>query len=72
MLNGEMDIFPILQAKLSRIRNRQVRFVCLQGMETFSQSQRRKIKTLLRDEFGLNTPFREKRTSDVKQKEAVN
>ncbi|PWN07218.1 stealth family protein [Rhodohalobacter mucosus] len=72
MLNGEMDIYPILQAKLSRIKNRQARFVCIQGMETFSRAQRRKIKTLLKDEFDLNAPFPKTGPADEKKKEAVN
>jgi hypothetical protein len=71
MLNGEMDLYPILKAKLSRIQSRQVRFVCLQGMETFSKGQRKKIKSLLKNEFGLNEPFRKSKPMMDKEKEVV-
>lgn len=72
MLNGEMDIYPLLKAKLSRIENRQVRFVCLQGMETFSRAQQRKIKNLLKNEFGLNEPFLTQNQKDEAEREVVN
>ena len=72
MLNGEMDLYPILKAKLNRIRKKQVRFVCLQNMETFSRSQQKKIKVLLRDDFGLDKPFRISGTMQDREKQVVN
>lgn len=71
MINGEMDLYPMLLRKLSRIKNQNVRFACLQGMEIFKKAHRKRIKKLMKNELGLKKSEMEK--PPVKdRKEAVN
>jgi hypothetical protein len=49
MINGEMDTIVTLNRKLNKIRDRQARFICLQGFEYFSDEQQIQITQLLDD-----------------------
>jgi hypothetical protein len=53
MINGEMDFLPILNRKLKKIKNNNVRFICLQGIELFKKKHRKKIRNTLKRDLGL-------------------
>jgi hypothetical protein len=72
MINGELDLYPMLMKKLNRIENRHVRFVCLQGMEIFKKAHRKRIKKLLKNEIGLKKPLIKIPPVKEEEKEAVN
>lgn len=52
MINGELDSSATLNRKLNRIRDRQARFICLQGFEHFRDDQQLQIRQLLDDVIG--------------------
>lgn len=54
MINGEMDFAFILKRKIQRIKNREVQFVCLQGLERLSKKRRAELNDILNR---LLTPF---------------
>ncbi len=47
MLNGETDFSLILNQKLKKIENGMVRFICIQGFESYSTLNKKKIAKLL-------------------------
>ena len=53
MINGEMDFLPLLNRKLRKIKNNRVRFICLQGLEIFNKTHRKKIRKTLKNDLGL-------------------
>jgi hypothetical protein len=53
MINGETDFVFILDRKLRQIKNRHVRFICLQGLEMFKKQEMKKIKRTLKKDLGL-------------------
>ncbi|TVR27270.1 MAG: hypothetical protein EA390_14000 [Balneolaceae bacterium] len=70
MINGEMDLLPILNRKLSKIKNNRVRFICLQGLEIFKKGQRKKIIRTLKRDLGLKK--RNILKTSAKENEIVN
>jgi hypothetical protein len=53
MINGETDFVFVLNRKLRKIRNRRIRFVCLQGLEMFKKYDQKRIKQTLKKDLGL-------------------
>ncbi|MCC5940672.1 MAG: Stealth CR1 domain-containing protein [Balneolaceae bacterium] len=49
MLNGELDISITLKPKLKKIKNRDVKFICLQGFEKYSRLNQKNIIEVLED-----------------------
>ena len=47
MIHGEMDPWFLLNYKLKRVRNRKVKYVCLQAMESFRPKQQKQIREVL-------------------------
>lgn len=54
MLNGELDIKMTFEKKLNKIKNQGVRFLCIQSLERFSNSRRKKLDLVLRDLLDMN------------------
>ncbi len=53
MINGETDFQLMLNRKLRKVRNRNVRFLCLQGLEMFKKYDQKRIKRTLKKDLGL-------------------
>ena len=51
MLNGEMDVSFTLNSKLKKIVQGEIKFVCLQGFEMYSEGNQTKIKKVLNSLF---------------------
>lgn len=49
MINGEMDFSLTLTDKLNKIRNQNINFLCLNGMERFKKKHRERIQKTLQD-----------------------
>ncbi len=58
MLNGEMEIKMTFESKINKIKNQDVRFLCIQGLERFSDSQRNKLDLILRDLLDMDTIYK--------------
>ena len=55
MLNGELEIKMTFESKINKIKNQDVRFLCIQSLERFSDSQRKKLDLILRDLLDINS-----------------
>jgi hypothetical protein len=67
MIHGEMDFIPVLNRKLSKIKNNHVRFVCLQGLEKFERRHLKKIRKTLKKDLGLRKG-KVYKSNDLKEK----
>jgi hypothetical protein len=47
MIHGEMDPWFLLNYKLRRVKNKKVKYVCLQAMESFRPAQQKLIEETL-------------------------
>lgn len=55
MLNGEMEIGMTFESKLKKIKNQDMRFLCIQGLERFTDIQRSKLDQVLRNLLDINS-----------------
>lgn len=49
MINGEMEIGMTFTSKLKKIKNQDVRFLCIQGLESLTNEQQNNLDVILRD-----------------------
>lgn len=57
MINGEMEIGAIFSSKLNKIQDQDVRFLCLQGLESLNDEQRLRLDKALRDQLNMDMEF---------------
>lgn len=55
MINGEMEIGITFTSKLKKIKNQDVRFLCIQGLESLTEKQQKKLDLILRDLLDINS-----------------
>lgn len=55
MINGEMEIGMTFASKLNKIKNQDVRFLCIQGLESLTDDQQKKLDLILSDLLGINS-----------------
>ena len=55
MINGEMEIGVTFESKLKKIKNQDIRFLCIQGFESLKNDQQLELDLILRDLLGINS-----------------
>lgn len=55
MINGEMEIGVTFESKLKKIKNQDIRFLCIQGFESLKNDQQLELDLILKDLLGINS-----------------
>lgn len=54
MINGEIDVGMTFKYKLKKIVNQDIRFLCVQGLESLTEDQRKELDLILTDLLNIN------------------